>query len=354
MKNTNFVEYEIDKNYIYKNPSEEIKELLKENEKIKLVLNPKYVTYGFQLAKELNQKGIANFDEELKVERDFKDAKRKTKIYISLKRKSNLDEYLIEDEHYYENIYENIKQYLKTHDKVKIIAKTGEVGIAFKVAKKLISKGIASYDEELKLSRDFKTKGSTKVYISLKKKQLVKEYLIKQEANPSNIIVDMKHLFKIHEKVNIVAKKPNEVSTAFKVSKKLIDEGIATYDEELNIKRNFKYEKERTKALISLKRKKPKINEINTIYIQKNISLDDIIKEAQDLLQKDDKLNLIAKTNEVGFAFKIAGELYRRGYAIYDKELKIKRNFKEGKGSTEAIISLKRFKKKSIKESEGI
>ena len=49
--------------------------------------------------------------------------------------------------------------------------KTGEVGIAFEVAKELISQGIVEYDEELKLSRNYKAgKGNTQVYISLRKK----------------------------------------------------------------------------------------------------------------------------------------------------------------------------------------
>jgi hypothetical protein len=49
-----------------------------------------------------------------------------------------------------------LKNYFKSHDKVTLAAKTGEVGIAFKVAKELVSQGIAIYDEELKLGRNFK------------------------------------------------------------------------------------------------------------------------------------------------------------------------------------------------------
>ena len=166
-----FLQYIIDKNYFYKNPFEEIKELLKENEKIKLVVLPQYVPYGFQFAKELNENGLVTFDEELKIERDFKEGKRKTKIYISIKRKLDTNEFFFGKDHFHKNIFENIKNYLKNHEKVKIVEKTGEVGIAFEVAKELISQGIVEYDEELKLSRNYKAgKGNTQVYISLRKK----------------------------------------------------------------------------------------------------------------------------------------------------------------------------------------
>ena len=80
-------EYIIDKNYIYKNLFEEIKDLLDENEKIKIVTLPRYVPIAFQVAKELNEEGIALYDEELKVERNSKEGKMKTKIYLSIKRK---------------------------------------------------------------------------------------------------------------------------------------------------------------------------------------------------------------------------------------------------------------------------
>lgn len=45
MINTLPKEYTIDKNYIYKNTFEDLKELLKENEKIKLITYPKYVQW---------------------------------------------------------------------------------------------------------------------------------------------------------------------------------------------------------------------------------------------------------------------------------------------------------------------
>ena len=75
-------EYIIDKNYIYKNPFEELKELFKENEKIKILTNPKYVQIAFQIAKELNKEDIAFLDEDLKIERDFKESKREIEIKI--------------------------------------------------------------------------------------------------------------------------------------------------------------------------------------------------------------------------------------------------------------------------------
>ena len=160
-------EYIIDKNYIYKNLFEEIKDLLDENEKIKLVTIPRYVPIAFQVAKELNEEGIALYDEELKVERNSKEGKMKTKIYLSIKRKPEYNPYVIGKNHFYKNIFEDLKNYFKNHDKVTLSAKTGEVGIAFRVAKELVSQGIAIYDEELKLGRNFKEgQGKTQVLIS--------------------------------------------------------------------------------------------------------------------------------------------------------------------------------------------
>ena len=348
-------EYTIDKNYIYKNPFEDLKELFKENEKIKLITNPKYVQIAFQVAKELNEENIATFDEELKIERDFKDSKRKTKIILSLKRKQQLNEYFIEKNYFYKNIFEEVKNYLKNHDKVTITAKREEVGMAFKVAKELVEKGIALYDEELKIERNFKAgQGKTKIYISLKKKPYIQEYHIKKNEESSEIIQNMRQLFKKNEKITMVAL-PGEIPTAFKASKKLIDEGIAQYDEELKIERNFKAEKGKTKAFISLKRRpvpepsKNKMN-INTISIQKNTDYDEIIKKSINLFEKNEKINLEVKSSEVGTAFKVAQELNNKGISTYDDELKIERNFKDDKGKTKIVISLK--KKAKIKEYE--
>ena len=166
--NSFLAEYIIDKNYIYKNLFQELKELLKANEKIKIISSPKYVPIAFQVAKELYSEGLSTYDEALKIERDFKE--RKTKIYITLKRKAKIFEYLIGEEYFYKNIFTEIESYLNTNDKVTIAAKPGEVSVAFKVAKELVKKGIACYDEELKLSRNFKERGHTKVLISLKKR----------------------------------------------------------------------------------------------------------------------------------------------------------------------------------------
>ena len=71
--------YIFDKTLIYKNPLEELKELLNENEKIKIISEPQYVSKAFQIAKELNEEGFATLDEELKVERNFKDKRIKRK-----------------------------------------------------------------------------------------------------------------------------------------------------------------------------------------------------------------------------------------------------------------------------------
>ena len=61
--------YIFDKTIIYKNPLEELKELLNENEKIKIIADPQYVPKVFEIVKELNEGGFASFDEMLKVER---------------------------------------------------------------------------------------------------------------------------------------------------------------------------------------------------------------------------------------------------------------------------------------------
>ena len=149
-------EYIIDRNYIYKNLFEEIKDLLEENEKIKIVTFPKYVPIAFQVAKELNEEGIALYDEELKIERITKEGRMKTKIYLPIKKKPEYNHYVIGKDHFYKNIFEDLKFYLKNHDKVTIAAKSGEVGLAFRVAKELVNQGIAMYDEELKLGRNLK------------------------------------------------------------------------------------------------------------------------------------------------------------------------------------------------------
>ena len=340
-------EYIIDKNYIYKNLFEEIKDLLEENEKIKIVTFPKYVPVAFQVAKELNEEGIALYDEELKIERITKEGKMKTKIYLAIKKKPEYNHYVIGKDHFYKNIFEDLKFYLKNHDKVTIAAKNGEVGLAFRVAKELVSQGIAIYDEELKLGRNFKEgQGNTQVFISLKKKPIIKEYIIKKNAESSEVFNDMKELFTKNEKITMTAL-PGDVPTAFKAAKKLIDERIAMYDEELKIKPNFKEGKGKTRAFISLK-KRPvpiKLNNINTIVVKKDADHDEIIKKATDLLEKDEKINLVTKTSEVGAAFRIAEELNKKGIATYDDELKIERNFKEGQGKTQILISLKKKEK---------
>lgn len=351
--NTLQYEYIIDKNYIYKNPFEDLKELFKENEKIKLLTDAKYVQIAFEVAKQLNEEGIALFDEEVKVERNFNVSKRKTTIILSLKRKPQLTQYFIEKSYFYKNIFEEIKQYLKNHDKVTIVAKTGEVGIAFRVAKKLVEQGIALYDKELKIGRNFKAgKGKTEIYISLIKKPKIEEYNIKKNEEPSEIYKNMKNLFEMHEKITMVAL-PDEVPIIFQVAKKLIDEGLAVYDEELKIKRNFKAIKGKTKVFISLKRKptSPKFyNYINTISDDKNMDNKEIIRKSKELIEKNEKINIEYKLIDVDNAFKVAKELKNEGIATYDDELKEVRNFKDEKEKTKFVISFK--KEEKIKEYE--
>lgn len=57
-------------------------------------------------------------------------------------------------------------------------------------------------------------------------------------------------------------------------------------------------------------------------------------------------MTIVAKPVEVGIAFKVANQLIKEGSVIYDEELKLDRNFKEGQGSTKVYISLKKRNKK--------
>ena len=126
--------YTFDKTIIYKNPLEELKELLNENEKIKIIADPQYVPKVFEIVKELNEEGFASFDEMLKVERNFKDKKNKTKISFTIKRKPELIQFLIGKNYFCKNAFEEVKNYLKNHDKVTLVANRAEVGVAFNVA----------------------------------------------------------------------------------------------------------------------------------------------------------------------------------------------------------------------------
>ena len=340
-------EYIIDKNYIYKNPFEELKELFKENEKIKILTNPKYVQIAFQIAKELNKEDIAFLDEDLKIERDFKESKRKTTIILSLKRKPQLNQYLIEKNYFYKNIFEEIKNYLRNHDKVTIVAKTGEVGIAFRVAKELVEQGIALYDEELKLGRNFKDgQGKTKIYISLIKKPNIKEYNIKKNEDFSETIQNLIKLFEKNEKITIVSLSGEE-AIAFKAAKKLVDEGIASYDKELKIKRNFKSQKEKTKIFISLKRNivSSKVkNNINLISTQSNSNFDKILKKSSNL-EESENISPENNNSEVCTNFKVDKELKSNDTITYDDELKIEKNIKCVKDRIKIVISPKENRK---------
>ena len=357
---SNLKEYIIDKNNIYKDNFFEIKQLLKYNEKIKLVTSPSYVPIAFKLAEELNEERIATYDEELKTERFKENNKYKTKIYLSIKRIPKQKEFFIDNNYFVKNLFEQIKNYLKQHDKAKIIAESGEVCNAFQVAKQLVEKGIALYDEELQLSRNFKAgKGKTKVIISLKRRN--KEYIINKNSDINKNINEIKDLIKKDEKINIITS-PKQVSNTFAITQKLINDGIALFDEETKIKRNFKSNKNKTKIIISLKRKnttKKPINNINTLNniekktekSEKNniiIKKDDnnfskkesetIIDDVKKLLKENEIVTFKVLKEQIALPFKIAQILVKEGYANYNN-LKIGQNFKE-KGKTKILISI--------------
>ena len=285
--NTFLAEYIIDKNYIYKNLFQELKELLKTNEKIKIISSPKYVPIAFQVAKELYSEGLSTYDEALKIERDFK--QRKTKIYITLKRKAKIFEYLIGEEYFYKNIFTEIESYLNTNDKVTIAAKPGEVGIAFRVAKELVKKGIACYDEELKLSRNFKEGGHTKVFISLKKRNET------DNKDVSNINIIKKDNYKISDNKNI-----------------------------------DKNEKKET---------------IKELLIENKTSFGEIVGSIRDLLKESNKIKVVTNNKNIGIAFKAVEDLVKKKEISYDEELVVKRENVNGKGKGKAKIYI------SIKKS---
>lgn len=291
MKSASLIkEYIIDKKYIYKNTYQELKELLKEYEKIHIVTSPEYVPYAFQVAKELHSDGLSTYDEDLKIERDFKSSKRKTKIYISIKRKPKIFEYLIGKEYFHKNILTEVKNYLDKHNKVTIVAKTGEVGIAFKVANELIKKGLAYYDEELKLDRNFKHgQGKTKVIISLKKRTKIKS--TKEEQN------------KDVSKIKII--KPE-------------------------------------KSTINESQKKEKVETIKELEIKKNSSYDKVVSNIRDLLNGCNKIKLIAYNNSVSLAFTAVETLIKKKEIDYDEELYVRHDIQKGKGRAKIFIAIKK------------
>ena len=69
------------------------------------------------------------------------------------------------------------------------------------------------------------------------------------------------------------------------------------------------------------------------------------MKNVKELFKDYDKIELVALTDRVGDAFTAAKVLHDEGIATFDEELKIKRNFKKGKGTTKAFISLKKINK---------
>ena len=285
--NSFLAEYIIDKNYIYKNLFQELKELLKTNEKIKITTSPEYVPIAFQVAKELYSEGLSTYDEALKIERDYKE--RKTKIYITLKRKAKIFEYLIGEEYFYKNIFTEIESYLNTNDKVTIAAKPGEVGIAFRVAKELVKKGIACYDEELKLSRNFKEGGHTKVFISLKKRNKT------DNKGVSNINIIKKDNYKISDNKNIDKNEKKEA--------------------------------------------------IKELLIENKTSFGEIVGSIRDLLKEKNKIKVVTNNKNIGIAFKAVEDLVKKKEISYDEELVVKRENVNGKGKGKAKIYI------SIKKS---
>lgn len=284
--NSSIKEYIIDKNYINKNTFQDLKDLLKVHEKIKITTSPKYVSIAFQVTKELNIQGLSTYDDELKVERDFTNQKRKTYISITIKRKPKIFEYLIGKDYFYKNIYTEIKSHLNIHNKVTIVAKPGEVGIAFKVANQLIKEGSAIYDEELKLDRNFKEgQGSTKVYISLKKrnKKINKEI----EINNNNII-DVK---KINEESNIII---NENS--------------------------------------------------NELIVEKNCSYDRLMENIKNKFDKNNnRIILIANKDNISTVFNVIKTLKEKKKVIFEEELNVKHEIKKGKGRAKIYISIRKL-----------
>lgn len=284
--NSSIKEYIIDKNYINKNTFQDLKDLLKVHEKIKITTSPKYVSIAFQVTKELNIQGLSTYDDELKVERDFTNQKRKTYISITIKRKPKIFEYLIGKDYFYKNIYTEIKSHLNIHNKVTIVAKPGEVGIAFKVANQLVKEGSAIYDEELKLDRNFKEgQGSTKVYISLKKrnKKINKEI----EINNNNII-DVK---KINEESNIII---NENS--------------------------------------------------NELIVEKNCSYDRLMENIKNKFDKNNnRIILIANKDNISTVFNVIKTLKEKKKVIFEEELNVKHEIKKGKGRAKIYISIRKL-----------
>ena len=66
------------------------------------------------------------------------------------------------------------------------------------------------------------------------------------------------------------------------------------------------------------------------------------MKDIRALLKDYNKIKLVTLMDKVGFGFTVAKALYDEGVVTYDEELKIKRNFKEGKGKSKVIISLRK------------
>ena len=73
--------------------------------------------------------------------------------------------------------------------------------IARKVAKELVTQGIALYDEELQLSRNFKNgQGNTQVIISLKRKPVAQNIIIQKNSDDIHNIHVVNKSTKVNKK----------------------------------------------------------------------------------------------------------------------------------------------------------
>ena len=164
------------------------------------------------------------------------------------------------------------------------------MGIAFKVASELVKKGIAYYDEELKLDRNFKEgQGKTNVVISLKKRTKIKS--IKEEPKK-----DVSNVKTIKPKSNTINESQN----------------------------------------------KEKVETIKELEIKKNSSYDKVVSNIRDLLNGSNKIKLIVFNNSVSLAFTAVEALIRNKEIAYDEELFVKHDIQKGKGRAKIFIAIKK------------
>ena len=221
-----------------------------------------------------------------------------------------------------------------------MIAFPGEVDTAFKAAQKLVDEGLAINDDELRITKNIKDqKGKIIINISSKKgiqvsKPNINTISIQKNSSYDNIIKKDVDLLQKNSKLNL------ETQTT-EIAEELHNNRIDTYNNQLKIERNIRDGNGKTESLILIKDK----GNIKEYEIEKNVTNEKIVKDIKELLKDYDKIELVALTDRVGSAFTVAKVLHDEGIATFDEELKIKRNFKEGKGKTKAFISLKKIDK---------